>query len=494
MPLTSRRHRTLGPLRLLLLFLLLGGFLTTTLFSYYTSLKAVRSSILSTELPLTSDNVYSEIQRDLVRPVLIASMMASDTFLHDWIKHGEQDVGQITRYLREVQNRHNAFTSFFVSEKTRTYFQSRGILKQVAQDEPRDAWYFRVRELKEPYEINVDIDMANQDSMAIFINYRVLDEAQHFLGVTGVGLSVESVVKLIDTYQKRFDRTVYLVNPKGVISLTGEAGGPFGNRAGKAIADIDGLDGLLAQMPKLQDGSYEYEFEDNRYFVNVRYIPELKHYLFVTKHDGGQTAEIRQSLWLSVLMCLLVTAVVMTLFSLIIRRYQLRIERLAATDQLTELPNRRGFEMLAGQALEEARREQQPLSAIVIDLDHFKTLNDTHGHLAGDVVLKGFANQLRASLRRSDIVCRWGGEEFIVLFKNTPLDTARQLAEKLRVQLEQQHFFWEDKALKVTISIGLTNLTGGEGLDALIARADRALYRAKQSGRNQIASEPGASA
>lgn len=493
MPLTSR-HRTLVSLRLLLLFLLLGGFLTTTLFSYYTSLKAVRSSILSTELPLTSDNVYSEIQRDLVRPVLIASMMANDTFLHDWIKHGEQNPEQITRYLREVQNRHNAFTSFFVSEKTRTYFQSRGILKQVAQDEPRDAWYFRARELSEPYEINVDIDMANQDSMAIFINYRVLDEAQHFLGVTGVGLSVESVVKLIDTYQKRFDRTVYLVNQRGVISLTGEAGGPFGNRAGKAIADIEGLDGLLAQMPELRDGSYEYEYEGHRYFVNVRYIPELKNYLFVTKHDGGQTAEIRQSLWLSVLMCLLVTAVVMTLFSLIIRRYQRRIERLAATDQLTELPNRRGFEMLAGQAIEEARREQQPLSAIVIDLDHFKTLNDTHGHMAGDVVLKGFANQLRASLRRSDIVCRWGGEEFIVLFKNTPLDTARQLAEKLRVQLEQQHFFWEDKALKVTISIGLTNLTGGEGLDALIARADRALYRAKQSGRNQIASEPGASA
>ena len=493
MPLTSR-HRPLVPLRLLLLFLLLGGFLTTTLFSYYTSLKAVRSSILSTELPLTSDNVYSEIQRDLVRPVLIASMMANDTFLHDWIKHGEQDVGQITRYLREVQNRHNAFTSFFVSEKTRTYFQSRGILKQVAQNEPRDAWYFRVRELKEPYEINVDIDMANQDSMAIFINYRVLDEAQHFLGVTGVGLSVESVVKLIDTYQKRFDRTVYLVNQRGVISLTGEAGGPFGNRAGKAIADIEGLDGLLAQMPELRDGSYEYEYEGHRYFVNVRYIPELKNYLFVTKHDGGQTAEIRQSLWLSVLMCLLVTAIVMTLFSLLIRRYQRRIERLAATDQLTELPNRRGFEMLAGQAIEEARREQQPLSAIVIDLDHFKTLNDTHGHMAGDVVLKGFANQLRASLRRSDIVCRWGGEEFIVLFKNTALDTAQQLAEKLRAQLEQQHFFWEDKALKVTISIGLTNLTGGEGLDGLIARADRALYRAKQSGRNRIASEPGASA
>lgn len=482
------------PFRLVLLGLLLGGFLLTSLFSYFTSIKAVRTSILRTELPLTSDNVYSEIQRDLVRPVLIASMMANDTFLHDWIKHGEQNPEQITRYLREVQSRHNAFTSFFVSDKTRTYFQSRGVLKQVAADEPRDAWYFRVRELKEPYEINVDIDMANQDRMAIFINYRVLDDAHNFLGVTGVGLSVESVVKLIDNYQKRFDRTVYLVNPSGVISLTSETGGPFGHRAGKALADIDGLDGLLMQMPELRDGSYEYEFEDNRYFVNVRYIPELKNYLFVTKHDGGETAEIRQSLWLSLLMCLLICAVVMLLISLLIQRYQQRIERLAATDQLTELPNRRGFALLAGQAIEEVRREQQPLSAIIMDLDHFKTLNDTHGHLAGDVVLKGFANQLLASLRRSDIVCRWGGEEFIVLFKNTTLETARQLAEKLRTQLEQQHFFWEDKALRVTISIGLTELLDGEDLDALIARADRALYQAKQGGRNRIASEPGSDA
>lgn len=489
---TPSAHRSRLPLRLSLLVLLLGGFLATTLFSYYTSVKAVRKSILTTELPLTSDNVYSEIQRDLVRPVLIASMMATDTFLHDWIRHGEQDVGQITRYLREVQNRHNAFTSFFVSEKTRTYFQSRGVLKQVSPDEPRDAWYFRVRELKEPYEINVDIDMANQDSLAIFINYRVMDENQHFLGVTGVGLSVESVIKLIDTYQKRFDRTVYLVNRQGVISLTGAEGGPFGVRAGKAIADVDGLEGLLAQMPELRDGSYEYEFEDNRYFVNVRYIPELKNYLLVTKHDSGQTAEIRQSLWLNLLMSLLVTAVVMVLVSLAVQRYQRRIERLATSDQLTGLPNRHGFQMLAGQAIEEARREQQPLSAVVIDLDHFKSLNDTHGHLAGDVVLSGFAELLRSSLRRSDIVCRWGGEEFIVLFKNTALDTARQLADKLRQQLEQAHFFHADKALKVTVSIGLTALTPGENLDALIARADRALYRAKEGGRNRVAEEPAA--
>ena len=169
------------------------------------------------------------------------------------------------------------------------------------------------------------------------------------------------------------------------------------------------------------------------------------------------------------------------------RAAEAEIARLAFIEQLTELPNRRGFEMLAGQALEEARREQQPLSAIVIDLDHFKTLNDTHGHMAGDVVLKGFANQLRASLRRSDIVCRWGGEEFIALLVLTRGEDAGQVAERLRQQAQRTRIPQGD--LPVTLSGGLVLLGAGETLDTAIKRADTLLYRAKQNGRNRIEHE-----
>ena len=155
--------------------LICAGFLATSLVSYFVSRDAIRESITSTELPLTSDNVYSEIQKDLIRPILISSMMARDTFLRDWALGGETEVDQVTRYLNEIMAQYGTVSSFFVSESTGRYYSIKGILKTVAKDEPRDSWYYRVRDMKDPYEINVDPDLANRDTLTIFINYRVFD-------------------------------------------------------------------------------------------------------------------------------------------------------------------------------------------------------------------------------------------------------------------------------------------------------------------------------
>ncbi|AYC33953.1 GGDEF domain-containing protein [Pseudomonas cavernae] len=476
---------------LLLLFLLLAcGFLATSLVSYYASRDSIRSSIINTELPLTSDTVYSEIQKDLVRPVLIASMMSRDTFVRDWVMGGEQDIEQMTRYLREVQEHYGAFTSFFISEKTHTYYQAKGILKTVREEEPRDVWYFRLRDMRQPYEINVDLDMANQDRLTFFINYKVFDYDGRFIGATGVGLTVDAVVKLIDQYQRKYERNVYFVDTDGKLTLTGAEGGPRGARSGQALQDIAGLEGLLAKLPQPQSGTFEYQEQDGGHYLNVRYIPELNWYLFVDKHDGSALAEIRQSLYLNLLICLLITAVVLTLVGLALRRYRSQIEALATTDMLTELPNRRGFDLLASQALREAQRNQSPLSALLIDLDHFKKLNDSHGHLAGDQVLRGFAGKLRTCLRKSDILCRWGGEEFIVLLKDTDSHAAYPLAEKLRQQIEACQFPFAGVDLQIKVSLGLTELRADDSLHSLIARADHALYRAKQGGRNRVCVEP----
>ncbi|CAE6906432.1 sensor domain-containing diguanylate cyclase [Ectopseudomonas khazarica] len=487
MSLPPTRH-TQASLVLLLLFLLGSGFLTTSLLSYYASRDSIRDSIINTELPLTSDTVYSEIQKDLVRPILISSMMARDTFLRDWVLAGEQDTAQMTRYLREVQEHYGAFTSFFVSDKSSTYYQSKGVLKRVKPDEPRDVWYYRVRMQPEPYEINVDVDMANADRLTIFINYKVVDYDGNFIGATGVGLAVDAVVKLIDDYQQRYERSVYFVDTTGRITLTGAQGGPQGAKVGDSLADIPGLSDMLEKLPSPQSGRFEYQEHGREHFLNVRYIPELEWYLFVDKHDKA-LAGIRQGLYINLLLCLLVTAIVLTLVSLAIRRYQQRIAALATTDVLTELPNRRGFDILAEQALQEAKREQSPLCAVLLDLDNFKLINDEHGHLAGDEVLQRFARQLRDKLRQSDILCRWGGEEFILLLKNTDRQAAHDLAEKLRQQCAEQRYAIAGQTLQVTASLGLSQWQPGESLHSLLGRTDRALYRAKQSGRDRVCVE-----
>ncbi|NWB94710.1 GGDEF domain-containing protein [Pseudomonas gingeri] len=475
----------------LTLIALLGcGFLATSLLSYYASRASIRSGIVNTELPLTSDTVYSEIQKDLVRPILISSMMARDTFMRDWVVAGERDPEQMTRYLNEVMTHYGAYTAFFVSNSSLTYYQAKGVLKKIRVDEPRDLWYFRVRDMKEPYEINVDLDMANHDSLTFFINYKVFDYDEHFLGAAGVGLTVDAVIKLIDKYQQHYQRSVYFVDTFGRLVLTGSDGGPEGARAGQSLNDLESMKGLLAKLPKPHDGSYEYAAPDGQgHFLNVRFIPELNWYLFVDKRENSALGEIRQSLYLNLLICLVVTLIVLALLNRVIHRYQRKIQALATLDSLTGLPNRRGFDLLAGQALHEAQREPKPLIALLLDLDHFKQLNDSHGHLAGDVVLSGFARDLESGLRQSDIICRWGGEEFIALLKDTDSANAQLIAEKIRQNIEQQRYNYNGQSLQLTISIGLTSLQPDDTLHSLLARADHALYRAKQSGRNRVCSD-----
>ncbi|PPK36374.1 GGDEF domain-containing protein [Pseudomonas laurylsulfatiphila] len=483
-PLYSQRS-----LVLTLVALLGAGFLATSFLSYYASRASIRDNIVNTELPLTSDTVYSEIQKDLVRPILISSMMARDTFMRDWVVNGEKDSDQMTRYLNEVMTHYGAYTAFFVSNTSLTYYHAKGVLKQVKATEPRDAWYFRVRDMKDPYEINVDPDLANKDNLTFFINYKVYDYNDRFIGAAGVGLTVDAVIKLIDKYQQRYQRSVYFVDNFGRLVLTGAEGGPQGARIGQKLGELDSMKDLISRLPKPHSGSYEYSVQGQGHFLNVRFIPELNWYLFVDKREDSALGEIRQSLYLNLLICLLVTLIVLALLNQVIKRFQDKIQAQATLDSLTELPNRRGFDLLAVQAMQEARREPKPLTALLLDLDRFKVLNDTYGHLAGDQVLNGFAQDLKSCLRHSDIVCRWGGEEFIVLLKDTDGETGRIIAEKIRQYVEQQSYTYNGQILRVTVSIGLTTLQPDDTLHSLLSRADHAMYRAKQSGRNRTCVE-----
>ncbi|TFB43271.1 sensor domain-containing diguanylate cyclase [Pseudomonas sp. F01002] len=483
-PLYSQRS-----LVLTLIALLGAGFLATSFLSYYASRASIRDNIINTELPLTSDTVYSEIQKDLVRPILISSMMSRDTFMRDWVVNGENDPEKMTRYLNEVMTHYGAYTAFFVSNTSLTYYHAKGVLKQVKATEPRDAWYFRVRDMADPYEINVDPDLANKDNLTFFINYKVYDYNNRFIGAAGVGLTVDAVIKLIDKYQQRYQRSVFFVDNFGRLALTGAEGGPEGARIGRTLGELDSMKDLVSQLPKPHSGSYEYSVRGQGHFLNVRFIPELNWYLFVDKREDGALSEIRQSLYLNLLICLIVTLIVLALLNRVIKRYQGKIQAQAILDTLTELPNRRGFDLLAAQAMHEAQREPKPLTALLLDLDHFKVLNDTYGHLAGDQVLIGFARDLESCLRHSDIVCRWGGEEFIVLLKDTDGETGLMVAEKIRQHVEQQRYAYNDKALQLTVSIGLTTLQTDDTLHTLLSRADHAMYRAKQAGRNRTCVE-----
>ncbi|HEY6898844.1 MAG TPA: sensor domain-containing diguanylate cyclase [Rhodocyclaceae bacterium] len=465
--------------------LLVLGFLATSLASYFVSKGEIHAAIVDRELPLTSDTVYSEIQKDLVRPIFISSMMASDTFLRDWVLAGENEVSRITKYLEEVQRRYGAFTSFFVSESTRLYYHSSGVKPPMRADNPDNAWYFRVRQMEEPYEINVDPDQVNRNTLTIFINYRVLDYQGRYLGVTGVGLTVDAVRHLLSDYQKRYQRSVYFVDAKGKVVLFGERP----SHGADDIAKVPSLRDIAPQILASRLGSYQYRFDGRNHLLNVRYVPELKWFLFVEKVEDDAMAGIRETLYINLAICAGVSLLILLLTGVTLNRYQGRLEEMATIDKLSGLLNRQAFEVLFLQTLAELRRSPAPLAAVLLDIDHFKQINDRFGHLCGDQVIEQVAATMKSRLRESDIPCRWGGEEFLVLLKNCDRAQAAALAEALRSAVADLRFEFDGQVATVTVSAGIAAYRDGDSPERLVDRADQRLYAAKRGGRDRVVAE-----
>jgi diguanylate cyclase (GGDEF)-like protein len=162
---------------------------------------------------------------------------------------------------------------------------------------------------------------------------------------------------------------------------------------------------------------------------------------------------------------------------------------LMETDALTGARNRKFLDELLGQEFVRARRHDRPLSVVLLDIDHFKAINDTHGHLAGDAVLRELCTVVRNRVRRDEVLGRYGGEEFALVLPETPLEGAAALAEDLRKLLAAHRFTFEIVPIPVTVSFGVAVLAPGmTRVEELIAAADARLYEAKRSGRNRVAS------
>ena len=462
--------------------LLLLGFITTSLVSYHIARSSLIDQVKNTTLPLTSDNIYSEIQRDLLRPIFISSLMAHDTFVRDWAIEGEADQQAMIRYLKEIQDRYSAVTAFFVSEKTRNYYHVSGVLKKVAETDPQDRWYFRVRTIQSDYEINVDLDTADRKSIMIFINYRVYDYAGRFIGVTGVGLAVKAVSALIANYQNRYDRQILFVDDSGKVILHSPNYRGPGN-----IHQSPGLASYAPLIFSTRNNSLSYNTGGHTIHLNSRWVAEFGWYLLVEQIEHPAKVKIRNVFVINLCASLVITLIVLILTYLAIGKYQRRIETMALTDPLTGLANRNALDMLYTQALSYVKRQKSNLCAIMFDIDHFKQINDKHGHVVGDMILKETARIAKEKARDSDTICRWGGEEFLALLPACDIAHAMDVAEKMRQAIKKRaKVNVGNITVSITASFGVAEYLDGDSLTELIKRVDRALYLAKAKGRDRV--------
>jgi diguanylate cyclase (GGDEF)-like protein len=163
-----------------------------------------------------------------------------------------------------------------------------------------------------------------------------------------------------------------------------------------------------------------------------------------------------------------------------------KLDLISRTDELTGLPNRRDMNQTIEKERVRSVRTRKPICFIFFDIDHFKNVNDTYGHAAGDAILKAVSNTIRGLLRKYDVLARYGGEEFLTLLPETDVDGAKTVAERFRREVEKMTVVHGDKEIKVTITLGVAEFDNELGIDRSIQRADKALYDGKENGRNRV--------
>ena len=295
-----------------------------------------------------------------------------------------------------------------------------------------------------------------------------------------------SLNTLMERYQEYYGRGIYFVDLRGVILLTARKPAVEGQN----IHDVEGLGALASTILGSLDGTYEYRRDGTNHLLNVRFLPELNWYLFVEKEEDAALSPLRRTLYLNLAVCVVVTTLVLAAVTWTLNRYQERLEIMATTDKLTGLTNRQAFEPLMARALDRARREGSPVTALMADIDKFKDVNDRWGHLAGDETLRHIAQIFRETLGDGALICRWGGEEFLVLLPGHDRHEGELRGEALRRAVEERPASFGNDQIVLSVSVGVTPFGAEDSEEKLLGRVDRALYLAKGAGRNQVAVLP----
>ncbi len=460
--------------------LLIAGFTVTSLVSYLVSLSELRARLIDTVLPLTVDNIYLEVRNNLLKPIYISSLMASDTFVRDWALNGEKDISKITNYLREISEIHNTLTSFFATEKTRNYYTEDGMLQVLSENDPADLWFFRVRGMDKAYEVNLDTDEKSLRLPTIFINHRMLDNDGKLVGVIGVGLAADSVHELMSSFQVHAQRNIYLIDRTGEIKIS--------------TNDTDRLNlrkipGLATHANEILDGStqqFSYTHKGELIHVNIRFVEDFNWFILVEESEESIKHDIRSALFFNIVVSFLITVVIVIINSQLIRQYQIKMEKLATTDTLTGLYNRYSFDLLMENAVTSAKRHRLPLSLMLFDIDHFKRINDQYGHLTGDQALIHTTHIAKQCIREADILARWGGEEFMILLENCDQKNAESVAHSIRERLAKNPIHINGRGIELTASFGVVQYLNGELISDMLKRVDTAMYEAKETGRNKV--------
>lgn len=455
--------------------------LSLSVINYTISLKNAQEQLKNQSLPLSLDNIYTDIQKHIIEPYLVSSMMAHDTFVKDWLIHDEDDRAKIIKYLNTIKNKYKMFSTFLVSETTKNYYTQNGFIEKVQKGKANNEWYFDFKNSQNSHEINLDFNEKLANSMIMFVNYKIYDDEFQMIGATGIALKISYINEMLKKFRLKYNFIVTFYNQEGRVVLSEKDHNPYGT-----IKENGYIKAFQDKIISKESHLIEYEKEGKKYIIKTKYIPELNLYLSVEAKLEALIKEVKKVFYFNLIISLTVTLIVSLIILYVIRRHQKRLTYLAEHDDLTNIANRRVFEERFNYLLLLEQREKKPLSLLFLDIDDFKKINDILGHHIGDLVLQQVASILQSHIRRTDILARWGGEEFIIGLVDSDLEAAKSIGEKLRISVSEDFNLKSLTKFNITISAGVTQVREDDTMESILNRADTAMYKSKKSGKDRI--------
>lgn len=428
--------------------------------------------------------LFSLITNEVIRPLTVSQYMAGDPFLIKYIQQDEIDNKIVFDYLYSVSKRFNT-TSFIAIEKHHLLIDSNNRVSGLGKE---DEWYHRLKAIDKDHFT----DFGNADDPHLFFDVKILDEKRNFLGFIGLAVDLDHFANKLSEFKENYGFEVYFVDENDIITLSSShLMKTKSHHRQNELTKINNVD-WYREYNAVHDNKINnvistniFGSAENKLIVSQMPLPELNWRVFIVAPPTDQ----QSAYWLlfipKLLIFLVVSLALYYLLSLCIVNFKSNLVRDSETDYLTQLPNRSYIHWKYA----ELSKKHNKVSVVIADIDNFKILNDTYGHLFGDEVLKVIATKLNENLRSIDLTGRWGGEEFILIFPDTDAIQAQEIIDRIRKNIANTPFTISSSSssINVTVSFGISeSRLANVSLNEILADADKALYQAKANGRNQV--------
>lgn len=449
------------------------GLLVMNIAHYKSSIAAFEKNLKESFLPATADLIMDSINERHETFRAASGLIAQNIEFSRFMTDGVEDSNKIRQFLQSSQKALNIKNIGLVSLESNMYYDSAGQTLTLDYTSERDKWVIDFISYPQNYNFSI-YDPENQEEenlYSFFHDYKIRDAEGKATGIFGIGLDIGDLYK--NPSIELEDVKIFFTDYEGNFRLPVEMrGSNITERYNLSNHFFD-----LNHPTQSKETMKDLFIAGDSYFLFFRKIPELERYMLVEFGPAFYYANIRKQFFLKFIIGTIFSIVLVSVNIFLILRSNRKLSSRAYIDPLTKIYNRSFLEHISSSDCSLVFEDNTGISLIALDIDNFKEINDTQGHIKGDQVLKNISSIAKKHIRDNDYIIRWGGDEFIIIL-HADIEKAAVICERIRMHIEQQS--------DATITAGVTEINLTEKFETALARADAALYRGKSEGRNRV--------